>query len=100
MNINNKNFKYNTMLKEIKEFLFKSKQAKRLETLESMSQQLECTRFSMNPLPNIFKCLDTTDNDRKVANDMIQDLMGNLEKQFKIDYQNYINSEIEKLDRE
>jgi len=26
--------------------------------------------------------------------------MGNLEKQFKIDYQNYINSEIEKLDRE
>lgn len=88
------------MLKEIKEFLFKSKQAKRLNTLENMSKRLECISFSINIVPDIFSYLDTTNNDRQIANNMLQDLMRDLEKQFKIDYQNYINSEIEKLDNE
>ncbi len=88
------------MLKEIKEFLFKSKQAKRLNTLENMSNRLECISFSVNALPDIFNWLDVTDTDRRVANDMIQDLMKDLEKQFKINYQKYINSEIERLDNE
>jgi len=88
------------MLEKIKNFCFAYKQAKRLNTLENMSNRLECISFSVNALSDIFNWLDATDTDRRVANDMIQDLMKDLEKQFKIDYQKYINSEIEKLDNE
>lgn len=52
-----------------------------------MSNRLECISFSVNALSDIFNWLDATDTDRRVANDMIQDLMKDLEKQFKIDYQ-------------
>lgn len=88
------------MLKRIKEFLFLSEQAKRLKTLERMSTCIQGVTFTMNAVPDVFGYLDTTENDRLVANDMIQNLLREVEKQFKIDYQNYINEQIEYLDNE
>ena len=88
------------MLDKIREFLFLRKQAKRLKTLERISKYVQYVTFSINAVPNIFDYLDTTDTDRMVANNMIQDLLREAETQFKIDYQNYINEQIEYLDNE
>lgn len=89
-----------SVLKQIKEFLFISEQAKRLKTLEKMSKYIQHITFTINTAPNIFDYLDTEDTDRIVANNMIQDLLRDAETQFKVDYQNYINEQIEYLDNE
>lgn len=88
------------MLKQIREYLFLSKQAKRPTILDRMSEYIKCLSFTINVIPNIFNHLDATDGDRIVANNMIQDLLKEIETQFKIDYQNYINEQIEYLDNE
>lgn len=87
------------MLKQIREYLFLRKQAKRLQTLERISHMIQSSRFTLELAPS-FLYTDATPLDVQIAQGIMDELITELTEKFKSDYQLYIDEQIKILDNE
>ena len=82
--------------KKIDEYLLIRKKAKRLRTLEQMSEVTQENKFTIS-IGKLYMFIDTTTDDLVVAQSIIDNLLEEFTTDFKAMYGEYISNEINKV---
>lgn len=82
--------------KKIDEYLLIRKKAKRLRTLEQISEVTQENTFTLN-IGKLYMFIDTTTDDLVVAQSIMDNLLEELTTDFNAMYGEYISNEINKV---